>query len=296
LSGSGFKGRCIIDESLSPKGSSLSEPDANAVYSLGRNLAESARLRQQADELAVDSSALLDRVDLRPGQSAIDVGCGPRGVLDLLWERVAPGGQVVGLDADPTHTAMATEFAAERGLSGVEIVTADARRTGLPAGSFDVVHARTLLINVPDPDQVVAEMVRLAKPGGWVASMEPDTEHVLCYPPHPAYGRLCEIFPVVFARNGADNRIGRRVSALLRESGVEVVGLEARPQLYPPGHSRRTVKIDLLRSMRPHIVELGLATESELEEWDAAARAHLEDPKTVSMTGLFFLTWARKPT
>ena len=42
----------------------------------------------QAEELAADSAALLDRVGLRPGQSAIDLGCGPRGVLDLLAERV----------------------------------------------------------------------------------------------------------------------------------------------------------------------------------------------------------------
>jgi ubiquinone/menaquinone biosynthesis C-methylase UbiE len=38
------------------------------------------------------------------------------------------------------------------------------------------VHARTLLVTIPEPDEVVAEMVRLAKPGGWVASQEPDME------------------------------------------------------------------------------------------------------------------------
>ena len=73
----------------------------------------------------------------------------------------------------------------------MEIVTADARRTGLPPGSFDLVHARTLLTNVPYPLQVVAEMVRLARPGGWVAAMEPDVEYTMCYPPHPAFTRIC---------------------------------------------------------------------------------------------------------
>ena len=181
-----------------------SRPDATGVYSLGSSQSESARLRRQADELAADSAALLDRVGLRPGQSAIDLGCGPRGILDLLARRVSPGGRVVGLDADPAHTAMAAEFATGRGLSGVEVMTADARRTGLPSGSFDLVHARTLLVNVPEPAQVAAEMVRLARPGGWVAGLEPDTEYAMCYPPHPAFTRICEIFPVVFSRNGAE--------------------------------------------------------------------------------------------
>ena len=102
--------------------------DPNAVYALGSSRGESARLQRQAEELAPDSAVLLDRVGLRPGDSAIDLGCGPRGVIDLLAERVAPGGRVVGFDADPVHVAMASEFVASQGLSDVEVVCGDARR------------------------------------------------------------------------------------------------------------------------------------------------------------------------
>ena len=91
---------------------------------------------------------------------------------------------------------MAAAFAAARGLSDAQIITADARNTGLPPGSFDLVHARTLLVNLLEPWEVAAEMVRLARPGGWVASMEPDSEHALCYPPHPAFGRVRDIYTV----------------------------------------------------------------------------------------------------
>jgi trans-aconitate methyltransferase len=107
-------------------------PDPNVVYALGRNAPESARRQRQADELAADSVALLDRVALQAGQCANDLGCGPRGILDLLADRVTPGGQVVGLDADPVHAAMAGDFVDGQKLSGVEIITGDARHTGLP--------------------------------------------------------------------------------------------------------------------------------------------------------------------
>ncbi len=270
-------------------------PDVAAVYPLGSSAGESARLQRQADELAPDSAALLDRVGLAPGHSAIDLGCGPRGILDLLAGRVSPGGRVVGLDADPAHTAMAVKFASDRRLRGVEIVTADARHTGLPAGSFDLVHARTLLINLPEPAQAVAEMVRLARPGGAVAVAEPDTEHALCYPPHPAFDRTGEIFRLAFRRTGADPALGRRVPELFRQAGLAEVGVEPRTQMYPPGNSRRTVRLDLVRAMRPQIVEIGLASEDELDQLDAALRPHLEDPHTVVMTGLLFLVWGHKP-
>ena len=269
--------------------------DANAVYALGSSPGESARLQRQAEELAADSAALLDRVGLRPRQSAIDLGCGPRGILDLLAELVTPAGRVVGLDADPAHTAMAAGFAAERGLSGVEIITADARATGLPTDSFDLVHARTLLITVPDPAEVAAEMVRLAKPGGWVADADADVEHALCYPPSPAFDRLCDIFNVAVRHHGADPWIGRRIPELFREAGLEDVNVEARVQMYPPGNSRRTVRLDLVRSIRPQVLEMGLASAADLDELDAAVRPHLTDPCTVVMSGPLFLTWGRKP-
>ena len=275
--------------------SAVPPDDASAVYALGRSESESARLQRQATELAADSAALLDRVGLRSGQSAIDLGCGPSGVLDLMAERVGPAGRVVGLDADPAHVAMAEQFVAQRGLSWVDIVAADASSTGLPTGSFDVVHARTLLVNLPDPADVVAEMTRLARPDGWVASAEPDTEHALCYPPNAASDRLRDIFTVAFSRNGADPWIGRRVPELFRQAGLEEVQVEATVQMYPPGHSRRTVRIDLVRSMRSQVLELGLAGAAELDELDSVARAHIDDPRTVVMTGLLFLTWGQRP-
>jgi ubiquinone/menaquinone biosynthesis C-methylase UbiE len=285
-----------MTESVQPTAAGAGDgPDVPGAYPLGSSAGESARLQRQADELAPDSAALLDRVGLRPGQSAIDLGCGPRGILDLLADRVSPGGRVVGLDADPAHTAMAAKFAYDRRLSGVEIVTADARHTGLPAGSFDLVHARTLLINQAEPAEFMAEMVRLAKPGGAVAVAEPDIEHALCYPPHPAFDPIGDIFWVTFRRHGTDPAIGRRVPELFRQAGLSDVGVESRTQMYPPGNSRRTVRLDLVRAIRPQIVEMGLASQEELDQLDAALRPHLEDPRTVVMTGLLFLVWGRKP-
>ncbi len=281
--------------SSQPAAATGTGPDATAIYSLGSSEGETARLQRQAGELAPDSHALLDRTGLRPGQSAIDLGCGPRGILDLLAGRVSPGGTVVGLDADPAHAAMAARLATERRLDGVQILTADARRTGLPSGSFDLVHTRTLLITIPEPAEVVAEMARLARPGGQVAAMEYDMEYALCYPPHPAFTRICEIFTAAFRRNGADSWIGRRLPELFRDAGLADVQAEVRTPVYPHGHPRRTARADLVRSMRPHVLEMGLASEAELDELDTAVRAHLNDPRTVAIPGLLFLTWSRKP-
>jgi len=73
------------------------------------------------------------------------------------------------------------------------------------------------------------------------------------------------------------------------------IGVEATADIYPPGHPRRTIRMDLVRSMRPRILERGLAGERELEELDRAAREHLDDPETLVLPHLLFLTWGRQP-
>ena len=271
--------------------------DAAEVYALGADTDEAARLQRQSEELQPEARALLGRLrelGLRPGQTAIDLGCGPRGVLDLLAEAVGPDGRVVGLDADPAHVAVARQYASSRGFTNVEVLAGDARHTGLPAESFDLVHTRTLLVTIPEPAEVVAEMVRLARPGGLVASQEADAEFSICYPPLPEWDRLWSLFQASFPRAGADMRLGRRLTELFREAGLTDVGATVYASCYPAGHSRRTVIPDLVRSLHPVILSLGLAGERELAEVDAAVRAHLADPRTLIMPHLLVTAWGRK--
>src|SRR5580700_7064654 len=136
---SGGEARNPIMTAITGVSGASSEPGAAAVYALGSNPAESARLQRQSEELRPESIALLDRIGLEPGGSAIDLGCGPSGILDLLSAAVAPGGHVIGLDADPAHVALARQYARDRGLANVEVMSADARHTGLPSDAFDLV-------------------------------------------------------------------------------------------------------------------------------------------------------------
>jgi SAM-dependent methyltransferase len=269
--------------------------DSMPTYALGHSPAERDRLRRQAAELRGDSEALLDRVGLPAGGSAIDLGCGPEGILDLLAERAGPAGRVTGLDLNPASVAQARRLVAERGYAHVEVIEGDARHTGLPGGSYDLVHARTLLVNATDPAAVLTEMVRLARPGGWIAVMDPDADTGVCYPGHPAWDRMDRIWTDTMRAYGMDPQTGRRLAGLLQQAGLTGVGVEARAPIYPPGHSRRSLRPDLLRSMHAQILAQGIADERELAEVDRVVRAHLDDPGTLVMPGLLFMAWGRKP-
>ncbi len=76
-----------------------------------------------------------------------------------------PGGRVVGVDRKPRILDAARQVAAQRGLP-IEFVPGDAADSAPPPDSFDFVHEHTVLPNVHYPVRVVAEMIRIAWPGG----------------------------------------------------------------------------------------------------------------------------------
>src|SRR6266581_833912 len=99
-------------------------------YLLGSGLSEQERLKGMAEGLKEWARWLLVQAGMTPGWRVIDLGCGPRGILDLLAEYVRTDGAVVGLDADEDMVAQARAFVAERALPNTHIMQADARRTG----------------------------------------------------------------------------------------------------------------------------------------------------------------------
>ncbi|HUK69061.1 MAG TPA: methyltransferase domain-containing protein [Streptosporangiaceae bacterium] len=124
--------------------------------------------------LAPDAAELLDRIGVAPGASVIDIGCGVLGILPRLRARVGRGRRVAGLYIEPRLLAIAAQLSARHGFA-VETVRANAASSGLPPSSFDLAHERMLLLNVTSPQNFVAEMTRLARPGGVVALQEPDS-------------------------------------------------------------------------------------------------------------------------
>jgi SAM-dependent methyltransferase len=264
-------------------------------YLLGRSLREEERLHKQVQELAGEARWLLDQLEIRPGARAIELGCGPRGVLELLSERVGPTGTVIGLDRNEGLVASAREHVVEHQLINVEVVQGDARATHLLKGSFDVVFCRLLLVNVPQPEQVVDEMVSLLRPGGVLASHEADYLSHGCDPPSPAWDRLFEIFQAYSRAKGVDLSVGRRTHRLLRDAGIVELRVNPVIHVYPPGHNRRSIFLDFVENIRDELVREGFARSEELNELTQDLKRHLDDPATLVVSHLFFQVWGRKP-
>ena len=270
----------------------MSDPDP---YLLGYRRAEQERLERQANELAHDSGWLFDQIGVRAGWQVVEIGCGPRGCLDLLSVRVGATGRVVGVERSAEQVQRAQQFIADSHLTNVEVIHADARDTGLSRQAFDLATARLVLVNVPEPEQLVAEMVRLVRPGGLVALHEPDSTTQRCDPPHPAQTRLLQLLNTYAEMNGIDRSIGLRAPRMLRELGLVDIRVNSLVHVYPPAHGRRMLLLEFVENARLRILDKELIGEVELNELTAALKRHLEDQRTLVVSSLFIQTWGRIP-
>lgn len=264
-------------------------------YLLGYRQAEQERLERQSLELAHESSWMFDQIEIQNGMQIVEIGCGPRGCLSILSERAGANGKVIGVERNAEQVERARKFVAESQLSNVEVLNLDARETGLPAGSFDLVTARLVLVNVPQPAMILKEMMRLVRPGGMIALHEPDATTQRYDPPLPAQEQLLQLLNTYAEMNDIDRTIGLKLPRLLREAGLEDVRVNSFVHIYPIGHGRRMLLLEFVENARSRLMEKNLIGKTELDNLTAALKNHLEDPETTVLSSVFIQAWGRLP-
>lgn len=269
----------------------------SADYVFGGEQNELERLLGQAEDLRPESSWLLDRIGVGRGWRAADVGCGPIGVLDMLSERVGPEGAVVGVEREPRFAAMARAEVGKRGLRNASVVEGDMLAAGLDECSFDLVHERLVLINVPETDRgsVVTAMLRLARPGGILALESWDRASHVCYPEHPAWRILDDAYREATRATIGDGTSGRTLPWLLRSAGVTDVRTKVHVRAVGLSERRRTHRLGILDVSKARILATGRLGEAEFDAHRAALAEHLADPATLLIDQLFVQAWGAKP-
>ena len=108
-------------------------------------------------------------------RDVLDVGCGFGHWAQVLASSLPVDARVTGVDRDQSWINKAADRAASRGLSDrFRYRLAEAQALPFPDACFDLVTCQTLLIHVADPGAVIAEMLRVARPGGLVLVAEPN--------------------------------------------------------------------------------------------------------------------------
>jgi SAM-dependent methyltransferase len=152
-------------------------------------------------------------------RDVLDVGCGT-GEISSRLAQLFPAARVTGVDLIEPHLELARARYAALG-ERLRFQQADAFELPYPAASFDLVVCRHMLQAVPKPECVMAEMVRVARPGGTVHLLVEDYDMIHASGPSDV-SSFWHVAPRVFGgATGTDLHIGRNAYRHLRALPVD---------------------------------------------------------------------------
>ncbi len=232
---------------------------------------------------------VLERTGIGSGWRCLEVGGGGGSVARWLAGRVGASGRVLCTDINTRiiegHLGSATP--------NLEVMVHDIARDPLPAASFDLVHARLVLIHVVERERALERMVEALKPGGWLviedfdgASVRPDAAINRHETPLPT----SEAVRKYLTRN-QDGYFGRRLHGRFRELGLTEVNAEGRLLIF----DRHNGGNDLMRvnfeQVGQAVIDAGLLTREQLE----ADLALIETDQFAMPSPIMWSVSGRKP-
>ena len=268
---------------------------SSSTYLLGSDDPEIARLDGQAEALRSGTAVLLGAAGIRAGMRVLELGTGVGHVAFQLAALVGPSGSVVAIDQAAPLLAVAESRRRAGGVGNVRFAEADAREFR-DAEPFDAVVARLLLFHLPGAGDVVRHHASALRPGGvWVA-LDFDVGGARAEPGVALVSTLLGWVETAFRGAGADPRIGARLAALLRESGLsDVTTFGIQPYLSPDAPPGVSLLADVVRALAKPIVAAGLTTEAELDvdTLEERIQAALRDAGAVLVAPTLVGAWGR---
>ena len=224
-------------------------------------------------------------IGLSPGWRVWEVGAG--GPTVPAWIAEQTKGHVLATDIDTTWLEAAKD--------GFESRLHDIGTDPAPGHAFDLVHARLVLVHVPQRSEALAAMIAALKPGGWLLAEEadPGLQPLACPNAHGAAEELANklklAFRALMAERGVDLSFGGKLPRLLRAAGLVEVQADAYFPIGGPAVDR--LERATVAQIRERLIAAQLATEEEIQQ-------HLSNVATGQLdltTSPMVSAWGRKP-
>lgn len=226
-----------------------------------------------------------DTLGVGEGWRCLEVGAGGGSVVRHLSERIGPTGRVMATDIEPRFLEPLAE------LGNVDVARHDVVVDPLPEAEFHLIHARLVLVHIPERLVAIRRLVQALRPGGWLLIEDAETVDP-CPDPQTDDERLANRvrggLAEMFGGHGVDLNFARTLPRLLRTEGLVDIAGDA---YLPLSDGVRLLERANVQQLKDMFLEREIASKEELEHYFAL----LEDPTFLLAGVLLRAAWGRTP-
>ena len=251
----------------------MSLTESSYVFANSQHLRELERLKTIETVFDPASRKRILATGLTTGWRCLEVGAGAGSIMRWMADIVGESGSVVAVDVD-------TRFLTNPLPSNVELLKEDIRYLQLEKHSFDLIHARFVLIHIADFPVALSQMLSLLKPGGWLVIEEPDFSAARAIVGNSealkSVNRVNQAILQMFANKGLDYALGVKLPAICQRLGLQNLSVENDTPLSNGGFGIATVMKMSARQLAENYIATGQATDYDIEQYCLFA----DDPST----------------
>lgn len=221
------------------------------------------------------------------GRRCLEVGAGGGAIAGWLADQVGPTGRVLATDINIRHIPP---------HPGYEVLRHDLVEDPVPAGPWDIIHARLVLLHIPQRHDVLRRLAAALAPGGALIIEEWETTFgkIVLDAPTPAAADLVEryhrlLIDEIMPTKGNDPTWAGQVLAAMRAQGLTDVDTLVHARSWPGGTAGALLVAANIAQLRAEFIDAGLSAADQAE----IARL-VSDPRLVVRGHLTYSTVGRR--
>lgn len=245
----------------------MPDQTSSSSYTMGY----SEEFRQLLDRRSAETHATHLLPHLKPGLKVLDFGCGP-GTITVGLARAVEPGEVHGIDVEESQIGLARAAAQAGGHENATFHVGSVTDLPFEDDSFDVAHCHAVLMHVPDTEATLAEVKRVLKPGGILASREVFVSSSFLEPSIDDTDAAWTTFANLLAANGGHPEMGRELKHILLEAGFSEVRADGSFDFFSAADDVAFLHAFIIDwFLSPAVIgaatKYGLATQEQFDRW-----------------------------
>jgi SAM-dependent methyltransferase len=261
----------------------------DAAYSFDNDDPEAVDRHQFLARMLDDFTfARLSTVGDLTGARCLEVGAGGGSVARWFAERAGPTGRVVATDLNTRH--LPTD-------AGYTVLRHDLVGQPVPEGPWDVIHARMVLIHIPQRREILTRLAASLAPGGALVVEDWATRfpNLVLAAPTMADAELIDSYfsalvRTILPRRGNDPDWAERIHAVMLEEGLVAVDTHIDARSWDGGTAGALLAVANIAQLRQEFLDFGF-TAADLDRIGAL----VADPRLVLRGHFMYSTIGRHP-